>query len=144
MLIGRTIVRVRATRASYFFLTPPARLARALTGRRVDELRRVGKYLVAHLDDGARFLMHLGMTGQIGTQEWDEHTHLGLSFEDGRPEIAFRDVRRFGKVQLLTPGAPSSRLDRLGPDALAVTGPALFASTRGRRVAVRACSSTSP
>jgi hypothetical protein len=66
LLIGRTIVRVRATRASHFFLTPPARLARALTGRRVDELRRVGKYLVAHLDDGARFLMHLGMTARSG------------------------------------------------------------------------------
>jgi formamidopyrimidine-DNA glycosylase len=137
LLVGRTIVRVRATRASYFFLTPPARLARGLTGRRVDELRRVGKYLVAHLDDGARFLMHLGMTGQIGTLAWDEHTHLGLSFADGRPEIAFRDVRRFGKVQLLTPGARSARLDRLGPDALGASGPALFAATRGRRAAIK-------
>jgi formamidopyrimidine-DNA glycosylase len=137
LLIGRTIVRVRATRASYFFLTPPGRLARALTGRRVDDLQRVGKYLVARLDDGARVLMHLGMTGQIGTLAWDEHTHLGLSFEDGRPEIAFRDVRRFGKVQLLTPGARSARLDRLGPDALGVTGPALFAASRGRRAAIK-------
>jgi formamidopyrimidine-DNA glycosylase len=137
LLVGRTIVRVRASRASYFFLTPPARLARALTGRRVDELVRLGKYLVAHLDDGARVLMHLGMTGQIGTLGWDRHTHLALSFGDGRPEIAFRDARRFGKVQLLPPGATSPRLDRLGPDALAVTGPALFAATRRRRVAVK-------
>jgi formamidopyrimidine-DNA glycosylase len=137
LLVGRRIVGVRATRASYFFLTPPRRLARGLTGRRVDELRRVGKYLVAHLDDGARVLMHLGMTGQIGALAWDQHTHLGLSFEDGRPEIAFRDVRRFGKVQLLEPGARSARLDRLGPDALLASGPALFTATRGRRAAIK-------
>ncbi|HEY8495390.1 MAG TPA: DNA-formamidopyrimidine glycosylase family protein, partial [Myxococcota bacterium] len=65
LLLGRTIVEVATTRPSYFFLTPPARLRRALTGRRAEALDRHGKYLVARLDDGSRFVLHLGMTGQL-------------------------------------------------------------------------------
>jgi formamidopyrimidine-DNA glycosylase len=137
LLVGRTIARVLTRRSSYFFLTPPRRLARRLAGRRVLALDRVGKYLLARLDDGARLLMHLGMTGQIGAAPLDRHTHLRLGFDDGGPEVRFHDVRRFGKVQLLEPGRSSPRVDRLGPDALAIRGERLLAATRGRRAAIK-------
>jgi formamidopyrimidine-DNA glycosylase len=65
LLVGRRIAKVHTTRPSYFFLTPPARLARELEGARVAGLERVGKYLLAGLDDGRRLLLHLGMTGQL-------------------------------------------------------------------------------
>jgi len=58
-LVGRRILRVKTTAPSYFFLTPPARLRRALTERTVLSLERHGKYLIAELDDGARLLLHL-------------------------------------------------------------------------------------
>jgi formamidopyrimidine-DNA glycosylase len=67
----------------------------------------------------------------------DRHTHLRLEFEDAGPAVLFRDVRKFGKVQLLAPGERSERLDRLGTDALAITGEALFAATRGRSAAIK-------
>ena len=51
--------------------------------------------------------------------------------------MLFRDVRKFGKVQLLSPGEASERLDKLGVDALELTGAALFAATRGRSVAIK-------
>jgi formamidopyrimidine-DNA glycosylase len=51
--------------------------------------------------------------------------------------VFFRDVRKFGKVQLLAPGELSPRLDKLGVDALELTGHALFAATRGRNVAIK-------
>lgn len=160
-LVGRRLARVETTRPSYFFLTPPARLRRALPGRRAARLERRGKYLVAELDDGSRLLLHLGMTGQLFTAGTasvrllsaaaraalppeaqprfapDLHTHLRLHFDDPGPAVLFRDVRKFGKVQLLAPGEPSERLDRLGVDALALGGEALFAATRGRRVAIK-------
>jgi len=123
--------------ASYFFLTPPARLRARLTGRRVVGLERRGKYLLALLDDGAQLLMHLGMTGQIGDAPEDRHTHLRLSFDDAGPEVRFHDVRKFGKVQLLAAGRVSARLDRLGPDALTASGRTLFLATRGRRAAIK-------
>ncbi len=137
MLVGRTIARVRVSRVSYFFLTPPARLRVRLRGRRVLGLDRVGKYLLARLDDGARLLLHLGMTGQIGQTPEDEHTHLRLCFDDGGPEVRFHDVRRFGKVQLLEAGRASARLARLGPDALTLSGARLCEATRHRRAAIK-------
>lgn len=160
-LVGRTIRQVRTTKASYFFLTPPRELERKLTGRRVESLARHGKYLVAALDDGSRLFLHLGMTGQLFTasarsqrllsstrggaltpesQEGftpDVHTHLALAFDDAGEDVLFRDVRKFGKVRWLAPGADDPRLDKLGPDALTVTGALLFAETRKRKTAIK-------
>ena len=161
LLIGRRIRRVATTADSYLFLTRPERLRRCLAGRSVAGLARHGKYLVAELDDGSRLVVHLGMTGQLFARgaasvrllsataraslqpeeqrgfEPDPHTHLRLHFDDGGPEVYLRDVRKFGKVMLLARGESHPRLDRLGVDALAVSGEALFAATRGRRVAVK-------
>jgi formamidopyrimidine-DNA glycosylase len=161
VLVGRTLARVVTTKPSYFFLTPPAKLKRALEGRAVKALARRGKYLLAELDGGASLLLHLGMTGQLFASnvaslrllsataraslapeqqlrfEPDAHTHLRLSFADAGPDVFFRDVRKFGKVQLLAPGEPSARLAKLGADALELTGDALFGGTRGRVVAIK-------
>jgi formamidopyrimidine-DNA glycosylase len=161
LLVGRRIARVHTSRPSYFFLTPPTRLRRGLEGRRLGELERAGKYLLAGVEGGARLLLHLGMTGQLfadgvasvrllsasrraslAPEEQrrfrpDRHTHLRFEFDDGGPAVLFRDVRKFGKVQLLAPGEKSDRLDKLGTDALALTGDALFAATRGRTAAIK-------
>src|SRR5262245_34240027 len=104
LLVGRPIARVRTTSDSYFFLTRPARLRRALAGRSVTALARQGKYLIGELDDRSRLVLHLGMTGQLfaaGTSSLrllsaarraalapeeqpsfrpDRHTHLCLAF----------------------------------------------------------------
>jgi formamidopyrimidine-DNA glycosylase len=162
LLVGRRIASVSTTRESYFFLTRPAALRRGLVGRRVEALARRGKYLLAGLDDGARLVLHLGMTGQLFSGEatsprllsaparsqltpeaqrrfWpDRHTHLRLGFEDRGPEVLFRDVRKFGKVLLLRRGASDPRLDRLGVDALELDAAALHRASRGRRASVKA------
>ncbi len=160
-MVGRTVRSVRTTANSYFFVTPPGRLRARLAGRRLAGLTRSGKYLLAHTEDGSRLLLHLGMTGQLFSSDAtsprllsataraalepdaqldfrpDRHTHLRLAFDDGGPEVYLRDVRKFGKVQWLAPGEPCERLDRLGTDALEVTGSHLFEASRGRKVAVK-------
>jgi formamidopyrimidine-DNA glycosylase len=159
LLVGRRIRAAHTTRASQLFLTPPARLRRGLAGRTVEELGRRGKYLLARLDGGSRLVVHLGMTGQLLSSAAvserlrpaaarareayrpfrpDAHTHLRLGFEDGGPEVFYRDVRRFGKVLLLGRGESHPRLDRLGTDALEASGEALFRATRKRRAAIKA------
>jgi len=162
ILVGRRLRRVRTTADSYFFLTPPARLRRGLAGRRVESLVRRGKYLVAGLEGESRLLLHLGMTGQLFTSDAasvrllssaaraalqpevqlrfcpDEHTHLRFEFDDSGPEVYFRDVRKFGKVQLLRARERCARLDRLGKDALDISGEDLFRATRGRKLAIKA------
>lgn len=161
VLVGRRIARVKTTRPSYFFLTPPGKLRSALVGKTSTELLRRGKYLVARLDSGAGLLLHLGMTGQLFTSDAhsprllsktarsaltprqqdgfrpDAHTHLMLEFEDGGPSLYFRDVRKFGKVRLLNSKLSDPRLDRLGTDALIVEPAELFTLTRQRSVAIK-------
>jgi formamidopyrimidine-DNA glycosylase len=160
-LVGRTIASVETTAASYFFLTSPTELRARLTARRVERLERIGKYLIAMLNDGSRLLLHLGMTGQLFaagatsprllsaakrralapesqlTFEPDRHTHLVIGFRDAGPRVYFRDVRKFGKVLWIPKGASHERLERLGVDALAAKADDFFAATRARRVPIK-------
>jgi formamidopyrimidine-DNA glycosylase len=162
LLVGQTIARLETTRPSYFFLTPPVELRRKLVGQRIESLERFGKYLVAGLAGNARLLLHLGLTGQLFSSEAasvrllsataraslspeaqlrfepDEHTHLRITLAGRSTQVFFRDVRKFGKVQWLAPGEPNARLDRLGIDALCVSGEHLFLANRRRRVAIKA------
>jgi formamidopyrimidine-DNA glycosylase len=163
LLVGRRISRVRTTAPSYFFITPPRALRRRLPGRSFAAIRRLGKYLLAELDDGQRLLLHLGMTGQIfghgaasvrllastrgaalapeaQTARFrpDRHTHMQIGFADGGKDVYFRDARKFGKVQLLRSGESSPRLERLGVDALVWTPEQLYAASRRRRIPVKA------
>ncbi len=162
LLVGRRIADVQTTEESYFFVTPPEVLRRALRGSVLVGLDRRGKYLVAAIDDGRQLLLHLGMTGQLFSSsaesprllsataraalapdaqadfEPDRHTHLRFCFEDRGQEVYFRDVRKFGKVLLLGAGEQSPRLDRLGDDALEVTGERLFLATRRRKTPIKA------
>src|SRR5687767_12106240 len=59
-----------------------------LEGRKVRRLDRHGKFLLVGLDDGATFVVHLGMTGKLlFAQPGDDrrpHTHLVLSLDDER------------------------------------------------------------
>ena len=140
LLVGRTIAELRTTSESYFFLTPPEELRAAVTGRAVTRLLRLGKYLIAPLEDrdraegAGRLVIHLGMTGQLfssratsmrllsatarsalkpGEQQSfapDEHTHLHFRFADDGADVYLRDVRKFGKVMLLAPGEDHPRL----------------------------------
>ncbi|MGH7286525.1 MAG: bifunctional DNA-formamidopyrimidine glycosylase/DNA-(apurinic or apyrimidinic site) lyase, partial [Myxococcota bacterium] len=161
LLVGRRVTRLHTSRPSYFFLTPPLLLRRGLEGREVCALTRVGKYLLAEIEGGGRLLLHLGMTGQLFTSgvasvrllaasrrkalapeqqvafRPDRHTHLRFEFADGAPDVLFRDVRKFGKVQLLAPGEASERITKLGTDALAISGDVLFEATRGRSAAIK-------
>jgi formamidopyrimidine-DNA glycosylase len=160
-LIGRRIERVETTRPSYFFLTKPSELRSKLVGRRFVGLERVGKYLIAALDDGSSLLLHLGMTGQLfaagsssprllsartrralsseaqASFEPDLHTHLVLHLSGRGPAIYFRDVRKFGKVAWHPAGSRHPRLAELGTDALAATGAELFAATRSRATPIK-------
>lgn len=161
-LCGRTIAKVGATAPSYFFLTPPQTLRRALPGRRIGALTRRGKYLLLEFAEAqTRLLLHLGMTGQLFCEgaasprllsaaargqlapeaqaafRPDSHTHLRVAFADGGPMLFFRDVRKFGKVQLLRRGESCARLAKLGEDALRLSGAGLYAAAQKRRAPVK-------
>jgi formamidopyrimidine-DNA glycosylase len=140
-LVGRRIEQVLTSRRSYFFLTPPATLKSSLLGRSVIALDRHGKYLLARLDDQSTLLLHLGMTGQLFTSKNQDtvtdHVHLRLQFADRKQDVCFRDVRKFGKVKWLKPGAQDPRVTRLGVDALSATPNDLYVAARARRIPIK-------
>jgi formamidopyrimidine-DNA glycosylase len=156
---GTRVLEVLTGPPSYFFLTEPRELARRLRRRVTRTLHRHGKYLLAELDDGSRLLCHLGMTGQLFTaprargeelKATDPHVHLVLVLQGGQARtsgsrtsgsresaVVFRDPRKFGKVQWLEPGATSTRLDKMGPDALAIDARALHVALAQRSIPIK-------
>lgn len=97
-LVGRRLLAVEVSGAR---LRKPAQagLASALRGREVTGVERRGKYILAHLDDGNAWIIHLGMTGCVtlssAPRAPDGHTHLRAVLDGGR-ELRFADPRRFG------------------------------------------------
>ncbi len=86
----------------------PDDFAARLTGRRVEEARRRGKYLWLPLDNGDALLAHLGMSGQLLVQPAtalpERHLRVRLSL-DGPYELRFVDQRTFGGLAISTGGA---------------------------------------
>ena len=141
-LLGRRFVAVRV--GPHDVVCPPGTdLPARLTGRRVSDLTRRGKRIVFTLDDGCRFYIHLGMTGQLllaapGTAALS-HTHLevelgpadGMKVENDASveRLRFRDPRRFGGVWWLGPDEPADR--GMGPEPLTLR-PAVLLRRLGR------------
>jgi len=109
-----------------------------LRGRRVLRVRRRGKMLLIELEGGRTLVFHLKMTGQFLFVESgvprDKHTRLVMRFEDGKDELRFRDVRKFGFLLCLDgePERACAELACLGPEPLEV-GLAEFASIINKR-----------
>ncbi len=122
---------------------PPAEVADAVAGRRVERISRRGKYLDWELEDEVHLVMHLRMTGNL-MFEGDEparFTRARLELDSG-DRVVFADMRRFGTgIVLLGDEARdayfSERLgvEPLGPD---FTDDALREMARGRKRPVKA------
>ena len=99
----------------------PRVLEERLVGRRIEEVGRKGKFLIAPMDDGQTLVAHLGMSGRFSISDpGDEvvpHTHVIIDLDNGT-EIRFVDPRTFGFVAVFTDDElAESGVARLGPDA---------------------------
>ena len=99
-------------------------------GRRVEDVRRRGKYLLLPLTselvegDEVELVLHLGMTGSFRFADEPRHPDLGhvrawFGLDDGR-YLLFDDPRRFGRVSVVPAGDHSTipTLAALGPEPL--------------------------
>jgi formamidopyrimidine-DNA glycosylase len=105
---------------------------RTVSGRRLQDVRRHGKYLFLLLSGGLTVGVHLRMTGQLFLAEKerarDAHTHLELLVGDSDQKLVYRDVRKFGRFTLLHGGVEELVASKgLGPDALTVSPEQLLA-----------------
>lgn len=106
-----------------------AELERKLPGLVVEEVTRLGKFLIVRLDNpgsgrSCYLTLHLGMTGQLLLHRakvpvLGPHSRFLFMLErQGEEPLAleFRDIRKFGRLYFSEEG-PASRLAQLGPDA---------------------------
>lgn len=125
LLPGSVIQRVQIHHSDVLRVPGPA-FRRGVSGRTVTAVDRRAKNVVLTLDAGeARLVVNLGMTGALvplGFQGVDPprptHPALRFSLGDGRA-LVYDDVRRFGCVEVLTPGEWEVRTRRIGPEPLA-------------------------
>mgnify|MGYP001008677172 CR=1 FL=1 len=110
-LVGATIARVELRRHDLRVPFPQGFAAR-LQGRRVLELRRRAKYLIADLDDAQSLIMHLGMSGSFRIDDETPgvfhrasgkiaaHDHVVFNLDHGK-RVIYNDPRRFGCMLLV-------------------------------------------
>jgi formamidopyrimidine-DNA glycosylase len=144
-LQGRRIVRATANRPDLRWPLP-AGLEQRLTGARVENFRRRGKYILMRLDGGDSVLLHLGMSGRIllGPARPNQptlHEHLVLETDDDW-RLGFVDPRRFGSIDLIPTHLEDTHrlLAGLGPEPLdpGFSPTRLSAALAGKRTPIKA------
>ena len=116
---------------------PPQELRRWVKGRRLENLRRRGKYLLFDLEGGVTLLIHLGMTGRLlaGAPPSPPLDHVHLVFQvEGGLNLLYQDIRRFGQVLVFPPGVAPPPLAQVGaePFSRKVTPAWLAEQAQGR------------
>lgn len=119
-LLGRTFAAVEVRWPRTLATPDPATFAQRLTGQRVLEIGRRGKFLRWGLAEGGVVLLHLRMSGDLRWQPPpaaapQPHDRLVFHFADGW-RLAFNDPRKFGRVWLVED--ETNVLGDLGPEPL--------------------------
>ena len=94
--------------------------------KKIKEIDRRGKYIIIYLDSEDKLVVHLGMTGlliypydyKITEKEINsKHNHLIFTFTDNT-QLVFNDVRRFGKIFLVSNIDEVESITKLGVEPL--------------------------
>ena len=142
---GQRILRVWTSGKPQTFKSPESELAEVLTGSRILRVYRVGKTIVADVEQSSRqpaqLLIHLGMTGRLLVSQPEvpvpPHTHLILSLADTR-ELRFVDPRRFGRLSIVHPTEPSGPYLGPGAEPTTISAEDFSQLFRGRKLAIKA------
>jgi formamidopyrimidine-DNA glycosylase len=131
--VGRSIAAVRVGEKQ---LRKPwdAAWGPGVVGRRIEAIRRRGKWIVVELDT-PRLVVHLGMTGQFtavaAAEPEPDHLHLVFALDDGT-DLRFRDIRRFGSAVFYPNNAAVEGLFAgLGPEPFGLDPAAFREAVRG-------------
>ncbi len=110
-------------------------ISRKLTGRILSSIHRHGKAMFLTFEAKGKapaiLRVHLGMTGQLVFEPASArslpHTHARFVFDGTSRELRYRDIRRFGWLELSTDDKSS-----MGPDAWLCEPELLFTTLRRR------------
>lgn len=121
-LPGHRIREVRVHQADLLD-TPPDGFCGDVAGQEILAVSRRGKNIVLSLSRPQFLVVNLGMTGRLlffpGTEGGSPPSHPGLDFLlEPTGTLVYTDIRRFGRLRLLSPGAWKEESARLGPEPL--------------------------
>jgi len=145
---GQRIGAVWLSRYKEPFKTARTEMLDALSGLRIERVRREGKHVVFDLSGGgcshqirAQWVVHLGMTGQLLVVAPDlqrpKHTHAALELSGGR-ELRFVDARRFGRLAFSSVVAGGEGFRGPGQEPLTISEDDFVALFRGRKLSIKA------
>ena len=88
-----------------------------IVGAEFISIKRRGKFLIFQLNDAREMIVHLGMTGQLlqAVDLNDPYIRAWWLLDTG-DRLGYRDVRRFGRIQVVRCGAYRGTLAMLGPE----------------------------
>jgi formamidopyrimidine-DNA glycosylase len=147
-VVGRRILDARVLDERWTRPIPPRAVEAEVKGRRIEDVRRRGKYLIVDLEGDRHLVMHLRMTGNLllaGSERFGgprlyesepdaRFLRAALELDDGS-ELWFTDARRFGHAVVLRSDELDPYLDaRLGVEPLGeeLTGEQLAHIAAGR------------
>ena len=122
LLVGRRFTAIESGKKA---LRKPWKKAwnTTLLDQQITAVERRGKWIVCHVGDERRLVIHLGMSGQLKVvdagADRESHTHLIFGLDDGRRQLRFRDYRRFGSSTLYETSADLETFfarAKLGPE----------------------------
>jgi formamidopyrimidine-DNA glycosylase len=148
VVVGRTIDAARVLDERWTRPEQPRALEADVKGRRIEDVRRRGKYLIVDLEGDRHLVMHLRMTGNLliagaerfgGPRLYESEPDARflravIELDDGS-ELWFTDARRFGHGVVLSGDELGPYLDaRLGIEPLGgeLTGETLAHLAAGR------------
>ncbi len=119
-LAGRTITGAQVFWPKSVGLMQDTEFCRRVSGCRIRNIHRRGKYIVFGLSGDQTLLIHLRMTGRLNWTARNDarnpHEHVILQIE-GAYDLRFQDTRKFGRITLTH--SPQTILGKLGPEPLA-------------------------
>ncbi len=113
----------------------PDEMSAKLARRRIEGIRRYGKFIVLFMEGGGHLTVHLGMTGRLLLGgEPGKHTHAIFTLDRG--VLLYDDSRQFGR--LLYSDEFPRRVARLGPEPLEVDWQVFARGLKGRKTRIKA------
>ena len=90
-----------------------------LIDKRIEDVKRRGKYIVMIFHNQSLILIHLRMSGRVrycsSTEERSKHEHIILTLNNGF-DLRFHDPRKFGRLYIGS--KVKKRIETLGPEPL--------------------------
>jgi formamidopyrimidine-DNA glycosylase len=135
VLCGVALEQVRCNRRTLRFPLPPS-FEESISGRLVNSIDRLGKFLIFRLAGGLTWIAHLGMSGRFRVfkkppSTYEKHDHV-VFHTSGGSVVIYHDPRRFGFMDLIDENAVDGHrmLSKLGPDPFSDAFTAGFLAAR--------------